>query len=94
MFEEPNSFKELLWNIAKPSVGSMIIFLDLHKDNLEAEEAGLPAKFNKIPANLPALLFEEAGKKNGEQKECIEVILKSLDIISKTNSYNEAPSSD
>ncbi len=65
-FEEPNSFKELLWNIAGPSVGSMIIFLDILKDNLEAEEAGLPAKFNKISANLLDLLVEEAGKKNGE----------------------------
>jgi len=65
-FEEPNSFKELLWNVAGPSVGSMIIFLDILKDNLEAEEAGLPAKFNKISANLLDLLVEEAGKKNGE----------------------------
>jgi len=68
-FEEPNSFKELLWNIAGPSVGSMIIFLDLLKDDLEVEEAGLPAEFNKIPAKLLDLLVEEAGKKNGEQIE-------------------------
>ena len=45
-FEEPDSFKELLWNIAGPSVGSMSIFLDLLKDELEVEEAGLPAQFN------------------------------------------------
>jgi hypothetical protein len=31
--EEPNTFKELLWNIAGPSVGSIIIFLDLLKDD-------------------------------------------------------------
>ena len=93
-FKEPNSFKELLWNIAGPSVGSMIIFLDLLKDDLEVEEAGLPAKFNKIPANLLDLLVKEAGKKNGEQIEYIEVILKALDKISQTNSHNEAPSPD
>jgi len=93
-FEEPNSFKELLWNIAGPSVRSMINFLDLLKDDLEAEEAGLPAEFNKIPANLRALLVEEAGKKNGEQIEHMKVILKALDKISKTNSHNEAPSPD
>jgi len=91
-FEEPNSFKELLWNIAGPSVGSMIIFLDLLKGNLEAEEVGLPAEFNKIPANLLALLVKEAGKKNGEQIKYIEAILKALDKISKTNSHDEAPS--
>jgi len=93
-FEEPNSFKELLWNISGSSVGSMIIFLDLLKDNLEAEEAGLSAEFNKIPANLLDLLVEEAGKKNGEQIEYIEVILKALDKISQTNSHDEAPSPD
>jgi hypothetical protein len=58
-FEEPNSFKELLWNIAGPSVESMIIFLHLLKDDLEAEKAGLPVEFHKIPATLLALLVEE-----------------------------------
>jgi len=93
-FEEPNSFKELLWNIAGPSVGSMIIFLDLLKEDLQVEEAGLPAEFNKIPANLLALLVKEAGKENGEQIEYKEVILEALNKISQTNSHNEAPSPD
>ncbi len=79
MFEEPNSFKELLWNIAGPSVGGMIIFLDLLKDDLEADEAGLPAKFTKIPATFLALLVEEAGKERGKQIEFIEEILESLE---------------
>ncbi len=61
-FEEPDSFKELLWNIAGPSVGGMIILLELLKDDLEADEAGLPAEFNNIPATLLALLDEEAGQ--------------------------------
>ena len=80
-FKEPNSFKELLWNIAGPSVGSMIIFLHLLKDDLEAEEAGLPVEFHKIPATLLALLVEEAGKDHGEQIEYIEVILEGLDKL-------------
>jgi hypothetical protein len=94
MFKEPNSFKELLWNTVGPSVGSMIIFLDLLKDDLEAEEAGLPAKFNNIPANLLALLVKDAGKEQGEQIKHIEEILKALKEISHTNSHNEAPSPD
>jgi len=89
-FEEPNSFKELLWNIAGPSVGSMIIFLDLLKNDLEVKEA----EFNKIPANLLDLLVKEAHKKNGEKIEYIEEILKALDKISQTNSHDEAPSPD
>jgi hypothetical protein len=72
----------------------MIIFLDLLKDNLQADEAGLLAEFNKIPANLLALLAEEAGKENGGQIEYIEVILEALNIISQTNSHDEAPSPD
>ncbi len=72
-----------------------MIFLDLlKKDNLEAEEAGLPAKFTKIPATLLALLVKEAGKERGKQIEFIEEILKALDKISHTNSHNEAPSPD
>jgi hypothetical protein len=93
-FEEPNTFKEFLWNTAGPSVGSMIIFLDLLKDNLKAEEAGLPARFSGIPANLRALLIEEAGKEHGEQIEFIEAIQEALDKISTPNSHDEAPSQD
>jgi hypothetical protein len=93
-FEEPNSFKELLWNIAGPSVGGMIIFLDLLKDDLEADEVGLPAEFTKIPATLLALLVKEAGKERGKQIEYIEEILEALDKISQTNSHDEAPSPD
>ena len=94
MFEEPNSFKELLWNTAGPSVGGMIILLNLLKDDLEADEAGLPVEFTKIPATLLALLVEEAGKERGKQIEFIEEILESLDKISQTYSHNEATSSD
>ncbi len=79
---------------AGPSVGSMIIFLDLLKDDLEAEEVGFPAKFHKIPAKLLDLLVEEAGKKNGEEIEYIEEILEALNKISQTNSHDEEPSPD
>jgi hypothetical protein len=33
-FEEPNTFKQLLWNVVRPSPGSIIIFLDLLKYDL------------------------------------------------------------
>ena len=93
-FEEPDSFKELLWNIAGPSVGGMIILLELLKDDLEVDEAGLPAEFTNIPATLLALLDEEAGKECGKQIEFIEEILESLDKISHTNSHDEASNPD
>ncbi len=94
MFEAPNSIKELLWNIAGPSVGGMIIFLNLLKDDVEADKAGLPAEFIRIPVTLLALLVEEAGKERGKQIEYIEEILKALDKISQTNSHDKAPSPD
>jgi hypothetical protein len=93
-FEEPNSFKKLLWNTARPSVGGMIILLNLLKDDLEADEAGLPAKFTNIPATLLALLVEEAGKERGNQIEFIEEILETLDKISHTNPHDEASNPD
>ncbi len=93
-FEEPTSFKELLWNIAGPSVGSMIILLDLLKDDLEADEACLPAEFTNIPATLLAQLVKEAGKEHGKQIEFIEEILESLDKISHANSHDEASNPD
>jgi hypothetical protein len=47
--EEPENFKQVLRKVAGPSAGSMIIMLDLLIDNLEADQAGLPADFNQIP---------------------------------------------
>ncbi len=93
-FEEPNSFKELLWNTAEPSVGGMSILLNLLKDDLEADKAGLPAEFTNIPATLLALLVEEAGKERGKQIEFIEEILEALDKISHTDSHDKATSPD
>ena len=74
MFAEPISFKELLWNTAGPSPGGMIIFLGLLKDDLEADEAGLPAEFINIPETLLAQLAKEAGKDGGKQIETIDKI--------------------
>jgi len=78
-FAEPISFKELLWNTAGPSPGGMIIFLGLLNEDLEADEAGLPAKFINIPDNLLAQLAKEAGEDRGKQIETIDKILESLE---------------
>jgi len=79
MFAEPILFKELLWNTAGPSPGGMIIFLGLLKDDLEADEAGLPAEFINIPENLLAQLAKEAGEDRGKQIKTIDKILESLE---------------
>ncbi len=93
-FTEPISFKELLWNTAGPSPGGMIIFLGLIKDDLETDEAGLPAEFINIPEALLARLAKEAGEDRGKQIETIDKILESLEQISHTNSRDVATSQD
>jgi hypothetical protein len=94
VFEEPNSFKEHLWNLAGPSVGSKSIFLNLLKDNLEEDEAGFPATLDKIPEHLLTILVEEAGKECRDRIQYIEEILKALNKIGQTNSQEGAPSLD
>ncbi len=93
-FKEPDTFKQLLWNVAGPSPGSIIICLDLLKDNLEADKAGLPANFNRMPARLLELMVQEAGKDRGEQIKFIAEILEALKHINQTNSHDKAFSSD
>jgi hypothetical protein len=93
-FEEPKSFKEHLWNLAGPSVGSMSIFLNLLKDDLEEDEAGFPAGFDKIPEHLLTLLAEEAGKERRDQIEYTEEILKALNKIGQTNFHEGARTLD
>ncbi len=93
-FKEPDTFKQLLWNIAGPSPGSIIICLDLLKDNPEADEVGLPADFNRMPAKLLELMVQEAGKDCGEQIKFIAEILEALKQINQTDSHNKASSSD
>jgi hypothetical protein len=61
-FKEPNNFKQLLWNVAGPSPGSMIILLDLLKDDLEADQARLPADFDKIPLKLLEFMVLDKGE--------------------------------
>jgi hypothetical protein len=60
--EESDNFKKLTWNKAGPSSGSMIILLGLLKDELEANQAGLPAKFNRVPTKLLEFLCRNQGR--------------------------------
>ncbi len=68
----------------------MIIFLGLLKEDLEADEAGLPAEFINIPENILAQLAKEAGEDRGRQLETIDNLIKSLESISNTISHDVA----
>jgi hypothetical protein len=72
----------------------MSIFLNLLKEDLEEDEAGFPAGFDKIPEHLLTLLAKEAGKKRRDQIKYTEEILKALNKIGQTNSHKGAPCLD
>ncbi len=73
-FEVPENFKKLIWNKARPSSGSMIILFGLLKDVLEANQAGLPAKFNRLPTKLLEFLEQKAGEDHNDQINYINTI--------------------
>jgi hypothetical protein len=93
-FKVPDDFKELIWNKARPSPESMIILLGLLKDELEADQAGLPAKFNILPMKLLEFLEQEAGEDHDDQINYIKQITAELEQISQTNSRDKALSLD
>jgi hypothetical protein len=88
-FEEPNNFKKLLWNIAGPSPGSMIILLDLLKDDLEADHAGLSTNFDRIPMKLLEFMVLDAGEDWENQIKFIKQIIEELEQIDEAESHNK-----
>ena len=45
-YEEPANFLQALWNVAGPSVGSMLTQLDQIKTKLKGDEAGVEPDFS------------------------------------------------
>ncbi len=68
----------------------MIILLNLHKDDLEADQAGLPTDFNRVPVKLLELMVQDAGKDRKDQIGFIKHITEELKQISQTTSRNKA----
>jgi hypothetical protein len=93
-FEVPDNFKQLIWNKARPSPGSMIIPLGLLKDELEADQAGLPTEFNRWPTKLLEFLVQEAGEDRNNQINYIKQIMVELEQLGQTNLRNKALSPD
>jgi hypothetical protein len=89
-FEEPENFKQVLWNVASPSAGSMIIMLDLLMDNLEADQAGLPADFNQIPLKRLEFMILDAGEAREEKIKFINEIIADLKQLGQTDYLNKA----
>jgi hypothetical protein len=89
-FNQLNNFKQFLWNVAGPSTGSMIILLDLLKDDLKADQTGLPTDFNRVPVKLLELMVQDAGEDREDQIGFIEHITEEPKQISQTTSHNKA----
>jgi hypothetical protein len=59
-YVNPKSFLHALWNAAGPSVGAMVICLDIIKEELEGQLAGVPAEFKDLPEQLIDFMNAEA----------------------------------
>ena len=89
-FESPENFKQLLWNVAGPSPGSMTIMLELLKDDLEDDQAGLPADFKQIPPSILEYMVSEAGEDRGDQIKFIKEIMEAVEQIAQSNNHSKA----
>jgi hypothetical protein len=82
-YEEPANFLQALWNVAGPSVGSMLTQLDLIKTKLKGDEAGVEPDFSQIDDQHINLLIQEAGE---DTDKCINFI---DSVIAKLDKYKE-----
>ena len=61
-YANPKTFLHALWNVAGPSAGAMVTCLDILKDKLEGQIAGVPAEFRDLPEQLIKFMYEEVGE--------------------------------
>ncbi len=61
-YANPETFKHVLWNTAGTSVGAMRICLEIIKEELSGQIAGVPAEFKDLPEQLIGCMYKEAGE--------------------------------
>jgi hypothetical protein len=61
-YANPKSFLPALWNAAGPSVKAIVICLDILKEELEGQLAGVPTEFKDLPEQLIHFMYAEAGE--------------------------------
>jgi hypothetical protein len=59
-YANPKSFLHALWNAAGPSVGAKVICLDIIKEELEGQLAGVLVEFKDLPEQLINFMNAEA----------------------------------
>ncbi len=61
-YANPKTFLHALWNAAGPSAGAMVTCLDILKDKLAGQLAGVLAELRDLPEQLINFMYEEAGE--------------------------------
>ncbi len=61
-YANPKKILHALYNAAGPSAGAMVTCLDIIKDELAGQLAGVPAEFRDLPEQLINFMCEEAGE--------------------------------
>jgi hypothetical protein len=61
-YATPKTFKHALWNTAGPSAGAVQICLEIIKEELAGQIAGVLAEFQDFPEQLISFMYKEAGE--------------------------------
>jgi hypothetical protein len=77
-YAKPKSFKHVLWNTVGPSAGAMRICLEIIKEELSGQIAGVPAEFKDLPEQLISFMYKEAGEDIHDAITCINRMHKQL----------------
>ncbi len=64
--------------------------LELLKDDLKDDQAGLPANFKQIPPSILEYMVSEAGEDRGDQIKFIKEIMEAVEQIAQSNNHSEA----
>ncbi len=64
--------------------------LELLKDDLEDNQAGLPADFKQIPTSILEYMVSEAGEDRGDQIKFIKEIMEAVEQIAQSNNHSKA----
>ncbi len=64
--------------------------LELLKDDLEDDQAGLPADFKQIPSSILEYMVSEAGEDRGDQIKFFKEIMEAMEQIAQSNNHSKA----
>ena len=90
-YATPETFLHELWNMAGPSAGAMRICLEIIKEDLAGQIAGIPAEFRDLPEQPITFMYKEAGE---DPHDAITFISQIQEEISKYDDDEEEKDSE